>query len=304
MDFVGAAAPLSTADIAECAKLLGVPENVVRAVVKVEANGKAFNSDGTPVIAWEPHIFYRYLPKDKRHQAVSAGLAHPKWGVLPYLSSQSARYRHLRRAMTIDRDAALQACSWGAPQIMAFNYKTAGFSSLNNFVEAMKTSAGEQIKAMARFIKNNNAMHAALRRQDWHGFARRYNGSGYTKNRYAAKLERWAGHYKGRKLASEVERIEKHPEDPENAREEVKKTVKNTIGVTTYLTIAWNMLGDAREVVDTAIHDLTGLKGMAPWVADAILVLASVSAGLVLLGIIRTIIKKGENKRVAAENSA
>jgi len=304
MDFVGAAAPLSSNDIAECAKILGVRENVVRAVIKVEANGKAFNSDGSPVIAWEPHIFYRYLPQNKRSQAVSAGLAHPKWGVLPYLSSQSARYRQLRKAMTIDEAAAIKACSWGGPQIMGFNSSVAGFSSLDNFVEAMKTSAGEQMKAMARFIKNNNAMHAALKAQDWHGFARRYNGSGYAKNRYAEKLERWAGHYKGRKLASEVERIEKRPDDPADARSEVKKTVKNTIGMTTYLTIAWGMLGDAREAVDVAIKDLTGLKGMAPWVSDVVIVLASISAVLVLLGIIRSIIKKGENKRVAAENSA
>jgi len=35
MDFIGAAAPLTSADIREAAKLLGVPENVVRAVVTV-----------------------------------------------------------------------------------------------------------------------------------------------------------------------------------------------------------------------------------------------------------------------------
>lgn len=300
MDFIGAAAPLSSDDIVECAKLLNVPENVVRAVVKVEANGKAFNSDGTPVIAWEPHIFYRHLPKNKRSQAVSAGLAHPKWGVLPYLSSQSARYQQLRKAMTIDRDAALQACSWGAPQIMGFNYNTAGFSSLDNFAEAMKTSAGEQIKAMARFIKNNNAMHEALKRQDWHGFARRYNGSGYSKNRYAQKLERWAGHYKGKQLASEVERTNKHPKDVADARKEVKETVKHTVGLGTYLAMAWAMIGDAREAIDTAINDLTGLKGMAPWVGDAIMVLASISAVLAILGIVRSIMKSRENADVAA----
>jgi len=304
MDFIGAAAPLTSQDIREAAKLLGVSENVVRAVVKVEANGKAFNSDGTPVIAWEPHIFYRYLPKNKRSQAVSAGLAHPKWGVLPYVSSQTKRYQTLRRAMQIDRDAALQACSWGAPQLMGFNASVSGFSSLDNFVEAMKVSAGEQIKAMARFIKNNNAMHAALKRQDWHGFARRYNGSGYSRNRYAQKLERWAAHYKGKHLASEVERIERHPKDPADARKQVKETVKHTIGLGTYLTIAWQMLGDAREAVDAALKDLTGLKGLAPWVSDAVMVLASISAVLVLLGIIKSIMKKRENADVAAENSA
>jgi len=300
MDFIGAAAPLTSADIREAAKLLGVPENVVRAVVKVEANGKAFNSDGTPVIAYEPHVFYRNLPQNKRNQAINARLAHPRWGSIPYLKSQSARYKQLRRAMAIDKDAALKACSWGGPQILGENHKACGFETAADFVAYMTQSAGNQIRAMARFIKAHRAMHQALKKQDWHGFARRYNGPAYAKNRYAEKLHKWATHYKGRQLASEVERVQKHPEDPAGAREQVKKTVRDTIGLGTYLTIAWQMLGDAREAVDAALKDLTGLKGMAPWVSDAVMVLASISAGLVIIGIVRSILKKRENKHVAA----
>ena len=304
MDFIGAAGPLSPDDIAEAARLLSVPENVVRAVVKVEANGKAYNADGTPVIAWEPHIFYRHLRGKKRNQAVAEKLAHPRWGVLPYVSSQTARYATLRRAMQIDRAAALQACSWGAPQIMGFNHAACGFQTVEGFVAAMQVSAGAQIGAMARFIAHHKEMHAALKAQNWHGFARRYNGPGYAKNRYADKLERWAAHYKGRQLASEVERIEKTPADPAGAREQVRETVKHTVGLGTYLAIAWQMLSDAREAVDAALKELTGLKDMAPWVADVAMALASVSAALVLVGLVRTVLKKRENAHVATENSA
>jgi lysozyme family protein len=34
----------------------------------------------------------------------------------------------------------------------------------------------------------NNALDDELRQQDWHGFARQYNGPGYRKNKYAARM--------------------------------------------------------------------------------------------------------------------
>jgi len=47
--------------IAEAAKAINVPTAALQAVMKVEAKNSGFNSDGTPVILFERHIFRQRL---------------------------------------------------------------------------------------------------------------------------------------------------------------------------------------------------------------------------------------------------
>lgn len=77
--------------------------------------------------------------------------------------------------------------SYGAFQIMGFNYKLAGFSSVEEMVSRMNDPQA-QIEAFANYIKNRPAVHRALQRHDWQTFARIYNGPGYAKNNYDNKI--------------------------------------------------------------------------------------------------------------------
>ena len=89
--------------------------------------------------------------------------------------------------MKIDEDLALQSCSWGLGQIMGFNHSMAGFKSTKEMVERFKLDEEYHLEAMVRFIISAG-LDDELRRHDWRGFARGYNGAGYEKNQYHTKL--------------------------------------------------------------------------------------------------------------------
>jgi len=54
-------------------------------------------------------------------------------------------------------------------------------------VSQMMRGENEQILGISSFMRVSG-MHAALQARDWTGFARRYNGPGFAKNRYHKKL--------------------------------------------------------------------------------------------------------------------
>jgi len=88
----------------------------------------------------------------------------------------------------LDPDAAIQASSWGAFQIMGFHYAALGFSSPQAFADMMLTPEG-QLDVFARFIEVNPPILDALRRHDWTAFALHYNGPGQVDS-YSGRLAR------------------------------------------------------------------------------------------------------------------
>lgn len=179
---------LTDNDIFIAARELACRPAHIRAVLEVEARGSGFDGDGRPVILPEPHIFYRMLTNAaQRARAVYMGLAAPRWGQIPYDKTADARWARLGKMQEINYSAAVCAASWGLGQVMGFNHSAAGFIDLGEFVSAMHRSEGDQLMAMVRFI-GSQGLADELRRCDWQGFARGYNGSGYRKNKYDEKL--------------------------------------------------------------------------------------------------------------------
>lgn len=184
--------------INKAADELGWPAKAFAAVVEVESGGKAFAMvDGKelPLILYEPHVFYRSLPKSLRKEAMDRNLARPKWGQLPYPKSQSARYNQLARAKTIDSEAAYMACSWGVGQVLGENATWLGFPSAQALAERAMESIDGQLDLMIRFIKKRG-LEDELKARDWRGFARLYNGSGqvdYYSTRMARAYDRLGG---------------------------------------------------------------------------------------------------------------
>jgi hypothetical protein len=192
-DFRGAAKKLDAIDLPRIGQKIGVGEDEIRAVLEVESRGSGFDKAGRPLILFEPHIFYRLLGKGvKRDRAVRAGLAYPNWGEKPYPRGSS--YPRLIDAMNIDADAALKSASWGLGQIMGGNHRAAGFASVQSMVAAFCADEEHHLDAMVSFIKHNG-LDDELRRHDWRGFARGYNGPGFAKHGYdkrlAAAFARW-----------------------------------------------------------------------------------------------------------------
>ena len=173
----------------KAAKTLGVDIPSIKAVASVESNGGGFAQGAgginVPKILFEGHVFHRLTEGkySKDHPTIS----YPKWIKAHYSKTNQGEYKRLEAASALDRDAALQSASWGMFQIMGFNYKQAGYTSVQDFVKAMYASEDEQLMAFVNFIKSQK-LDSKLQARDWAGFAKAYNGPGYAANQYDKKL--------------------------------------------------------------------------------------------------------------------
>lgn len=211
LGLVDAARPqigLTDADFAAVAKQLGCSVAQIRAVWEVESGGGWFTdvradilaADGPggfldgphlPKILFEAHIFDRET--GGRFRTGHPKLSSSRWDKKLYVGGQ-AEYLRLNRAMRLDRNAALRSASVGGAQIMGFNHKLAGFDTIEQFWEAMKTSERAHLDAFAAFIRSNNLTAALRQISPMHAacvaFARGYNGKGYAANEYHIKIAR------------------------------------------------------------------------------------------------------------------
>ena len=189
MEFIGEAKKIEQSEIDEIANDLGVEPAAFRAVITVEAAGSGFDKADRPKALFERHHFYKHL-KDAPGllaNAVSEGLAYPKWGEKPYPKGSDAVYDEITRACAIDEEAALLSTSWGLGQIMGSNFKMAGCKSVQEMVEEAKASEAGQLRQMAAFIKSAGLVDE-LASLNWAGFAKGYNGPQYAQNQYDKKL--------------------------------------------------------------------------------------------------------------------
>lgn len=182
--FKGKAKRLDAWDFGVIGRRLNLTEDMVRAVVEVEASGSGFDGLGRPKILFEPHVFFRNLGERKRALAVNQGLAYRRWGERPYPKDS---YPRLIAAMQIDRPAALRSASWGLGQILGENHKTVGYASAEEMVADLLDDEEKHLEQMMRFIEAES-IDDDLRALRWDVFARVYNGPGYARHGYHTKL--------------------------------------------------------------------------------------------------------------------
>lgn len=292
--FRGTAKRLDDIDLPKIGAQIGVGEDEIHAVMDVEAAGAGFDAKGRPRILFERHWFYRLVPDHKRAQAVKEGLAVKKWSRATYGKDQ---YQLLDRAMKIDEEAALKSASWGLGQVMGFNHKKAGFATVQDMIRAFMADEERHLQAMVNFIKNTG-LDDELRRHDWAGFARGYNGAGYKANRYDAKLAasfaKWS-RIKDTPFNSIADKPVPTPTPrpapfmPPKAKEIVEDAAKRGSKSTTN----WTGLGG---IVSTVLSALVDNKP-----AQIILIVAAV----VLIGwVIRERLRKGRDARQALADIA
>lgn len=175
--------PLSEDDYKEAAAQIGCDMAAIKAVAEVESGPYgAFLPTGEPVILFERHFFSRLTNHvyDRAYPDISNRVA----GGYGRVSQQHAR---LQVATALDRDAALQSCSWGKFQILGSNWQALGYESLQAFVDAMYTNESAHLDAFVRFVKVNH-LDRWLQSRNWAKFAAGYNGPNFQKYRYDSKL--------------------------------------------------------------------------------------------------------------------
>lgn len=176
---------LTDQDFRDAAAALGCEVAAIRAVCQVEAPKGGFNPDGTPATLFEGHKFYKYTAG--KFAVKAPDLCFKVWTRAHYGKTWQQEQARLQRAMALDREAALKSASWGKFQIMGFNHFLVGYDTIQKFVTAMYQGEREQLLAFVRYVQTAG-LAPALRRRDFAGFARGYNGPAYAHNDYHGKM--------------------------------------------------------------------------------------------------------------------
>ena len=164
------------------AKELGVEVRNILAVYNVETGGSAFTKEGIPKLLFERHHFSKYTNHiyDKTNSDIS-GLKRSKYG------SYKEQLKYIKEAYVLDPVAAVKSASFGAFQILGSNYGLAGYSNMNDFYKDMiSTDANIHLNAFISFVTKKGLIDE-LKTEDWHEFARGYNGKNYDKKGSASK---------------------------------------------------------------------------------------------------------------------
>lgn len=176
---------LEEQDFVMAAADLGVPVSYVKALYEVESSGNPF-IDGRPTILFEPHRFSRATKHrfDRSHPHIS----YPAWRPGNYPRTQKARYDQLVEAICLDPLAGFASASYGGFQILGENAVRCGARDAMAFAWQESRTVADQLAHFVSFIKSDTILWNALKIGDWVTVAKRYNGTGYKKNRYDVRL--------------------------------------------------------------------------------------------------------------------
>lgn len=182
---------ISAVDYQKAADRLGTNAAAVKAVAEVESAGSGMLADGRPKILFERHVMYQRL--QLKAGTVQANIAASKWPAIVNkkpggYSGGAAEHDRLAMAVSINRDCALESCSWGAFQIMGYHWQKLQFDSLQSFVNAMYQGQVSQLNIFVKFILADQVLVEAIRDKNWAKFAARYNGKNYAINQYDLKM--------------------------------------------------------------------------------------------------------------------
>lgn len=175
---------LTDADFKIIAKELGVEVAAIKAVVEIEAGPgmNGFWAPGVPIINFDRSMYNRFCSKAQCKKGAK-GAKVPD-GLKGYPLKE---WTQLVNARKQNEQGANLGTFWGMFQIGGFNYKTCGCSSIEEFVRLMSHSELEQLELFAAFI-TNSGMVPDLKKRNWAGFARKYNGTSYAKKGYHTRM--------------------------------------------------------------------------------------------------------------------
>jgi len=182
---------LTNADYRKVAHELGVDVAAIKAVSKVEGGSKGFVEPGKPTINFDISVFKQRIAKAGISAATArqqAPIAFARVNTKRYGSYGAAQYARLEDASKVNRRIALESTFWGMFQIGGFNYRQCGCRDVEEMVQLMGQSEAMQLELFARFVKSTG-MVKYIRKHDWTGFARAYNGSRAV-GTYSAKIRK------------------------------------------------------------------------------------------------------------------
>ena len=164
----------------------GIPIDHLRAIIRVECSGGGFNNDDTLKIQFEPSWFHKYLETYKIPHTYSFTLK--ERGIKEYtisangktltngIENQKGEYEDYNIALSIHKESAMLATSYGMGQTMGFNFKACGFAKVEHMVNSYQENESNQVIGMCNFIQNNMKLYKAVKEADWRTVSYIYNG--------------------------------------------------------------------------------------------------------------------------------
>ena len=187
-----------SADYQRAAARLDVPVPHIKALVAVESSGETFWVLGGQLVVpvrFEAHWFGNLT--GYRFNASHPDLSCQNWTPSLAARTRAGAWDQVNRARALDRAAADQATSWGAPQVMGFHWKRLGYAGIAEFVDSMSANGDDgQMDAFARFVDADDTLQHALKVGDWATVEMHYNGGGFG-GAYAEKLRAAAALFGG-----------------------------------------------------------------------------------------------------------
>jgi hypothetical protein len=133
----------------------GVTVKHMKASKRIEAPRGSFDDAGRPSILYERHVFSRNTHPKGRFNATHPDLsALQGYGPGGY-GAFSAQYGKLERAYALEPEAAFEACSWGAFQVLGENAVALGYESARVMAVELAKSEAAHLESYVRFIKVN-----------------------------------------------------------------------------------------------------------------------------------------------------
>lgn len=184
--------------------IIAIKPSCAVAVLCVESGDSGFGTDGRMIIRFENHIFwnqwgklhpdsfnahFRFNPQKNwlGHQ-FRENAADP-W--IAFHGTQAQEWKVLSYARNFEENAALNATSMGAAQIMGFNSARLGYDTVKDMYDHFSTDIRYQVLGLFDFLRGpgtTSPMIEALQRQDYTQFASYYNGPAQAPI-YGARIE-------------------------------------------------------------------------------------------------------------------
>jgi hypothetical protein len=190
--FQGTGAPLTPTGFDSANKVIDPANNApdqasklaaLWCILAVETRGFGYQSDKRLKVLFERHIFHQCT--GGRFDAIAPDLSNPVPGGY---SGGAAEYDRIKRAVALDRKAALESASWGLGQVMGFNATSIAYQSTDSMIADFNTGEDAQLLGCARFITATSALQKAFISRNWARVAFFYNGKNYAKNHYDTNL--------------------------------------------------------------------------------------------------------------------
>jgi len=181
---------LATMDFRRVAEESGIEPWKLHGMADIEARRGGFAANGRSISVPELHKFsqFTFRAYDKTHPDLSIEKwIHPskvKPGH-PYRLDNEGRWDILARQAALDFDAAIRAASWGAFQIMGFNYRKLGFDAPMELVRYVYRGERAQLELAVRYLIVDGGFEPLLK-NDYVSAAVVQNGPGKPKE-YAAE---------------------------------------------------------------------------------------------------------------------